>query len=158
MPFRPYCLKELREAKGWSQEQLSKRSRVSQSVIAKSERGQNSPGSDALDKLAEAMDCTIDYLIGRGPDYENAAKAAAQMAFDVFVLRTPLTNQQQERCQRALAHMNAPRTAEAWRSLSEMMELAIGQSQSGSFERTDAHPPKPQPVPVARRRHNYGRN
>ena len=158
MPFRPHCLKELREVKAWSQEELSKRSGVSQSVVAKSERGQNSPGSDALDKLAEALDCAIDYLVGRGPDYESAARAAAQMAFDVFVLRTPLTSQQQERCQRALQHMNAPRTAEAWRSFAEMVELAIGQSKIGSFDHTDAHPPKPHPVSVARRHHNYGRN
>jgi transcriptional regulator with XRE-family HTH domain len=158
MPFRPDYLKELREAKGWSQEELSKRSGVSQPVIAKSERGQNSPGSDALDRMAEALDCTIDYLVGRGPFYENAIRAASQMAFDIFVLRTPLTKQQQERSRRVLHHVDAPRTAEKWRSFVEMIELAIGQSGIESFDRAEVHPPKPQPVSVARRRHNYGRN
>lgn len=156
MPFRHDYLKELREAKGWSQEGLSKRSGVSQSVIAKSERGKNLPGSDVLDKLAEALDCTIDYLVARGPHHENATRAAAQMAFDVFVLRTPLTKQQQERCQRALQHADAPRTAAAWRSFTEMVELAVGQTVS--FDTTEAHPPKQQPRSVARRHHNYGRS
>ena len=158
MPFRPQCLKELREAKGWCQEELCTRAGLSQSVITKSERGKNSPGSNVLAKMAEALDCTTDYLVGRGPDYGNAEMAAAQMAFDVFVLRTRLTDQQQERCRRALEHTNAPRTADAWRSFAEMVELAIGQSQMGSFDRTDAHPLKPKPMSVARRSHNYGRN
>jgi len=158
MPFRPDYLRELREAKGWSQEELSERSDVSQSVIAKSERGQSSPRADALDKLAEALDCTVDYLVGRGPNYENAGLAAAQMAFDVFILKNPITGLQQERCHRALQHVNSPRTADAWRSFAEMLELAIGPPQIGSFDRPEVHPPKPQSVSVARRRHNYGRN
>lgn len=155
MPFRPEYLKQLREAKGWSQEELCKRSRVSQSVIAKSERGQNLPRADVLDKLAEALDCTIDYLVGRGREYENATSAAAQMAFDIFLLNAPLTRQQQESCRRALQHVDAPKTADGWRSFAEMMELAIGKSQIvGSFDRSDLHPPKPRPVSVARRGHN----
>jgi len=154
MPFRPDYLKGLREAKGWTQEELTKRSGLSQSVITKTESGKNSPGSDALERMAEALDCTIDYLHGRGPVYENNKAAAAHMAFDVFVLRKLLTKQQQERCRRALQHVDAPRTADAWRSFVEMLDLAIGSSQIGSFSQSEEHPPKPQPMSVARRPHH----
>jgi transcriptional regulator with XRE-family HTH domain len=157
MPFRPHRLKELREAKGWSQEELCKRAGLSQSVIAKSERGRNSPGSDVLDKLAEALDCTIDYLLGRGPDYENVARAAARMAFDVFAFRMPLAKEHEERCRRALQHVDAPRTAKGWRSFAEMLNLAAGQSLAEISDRDDTHPAKPRPMAVGRR-HNYARN
>jgi transcriptional regulator with XRE-family HTH domain len=133
MPFRPERLKALREAKTLSQEQLSDLAGLSQSVIAKSENGKNRPRSDALDKLAEALDCTIDYLHERGPDYESPAVAAAHMAFDVFKTQQDLTDEQRERCRRALPHADAPRTAQAWRSFAEMIELAIGPTSTASL-------------------------
>ncbi|SRR5712692_9364560 len=126
MPFRPKRLRDLREAKALSQEQLCKLAGLSQSVIAKSENGKNLPGSEVLDKLAAALDCTIDYLHERGHDYESPTVAAAHMAFDVFVTQQALTDEQCERCRRALRHADAPKTAQAWRSLAEMIELAIG--------------------------------
>lgn len=133
MPFRPDRLKDLREAKGLSQEQLGKQAGLSHSLIAKSESGKNLPRSDALDKLAGALDCTIDYLHERGPNYESPAVAAAHMAFDVFKAQQDLTDEQRERCRRALRHSDAPKTAQAWRSLAEMIELAIGPTSTRSL-------------------------
>lgn len=132
MPFRPDRLKELREAKGWSQEQLAKRADLSQPVITKSECGKNSPRSRVLDKLAEALDCSLDYLHGRGPEYASPSSAAAEMAFDIFARQQALTDEQRERCRRALRHTDAPKTVPAWRSLMEMIELAIGSKPSSS--------------------------
>jgi len=155
VPFRPDRLKALREAKGLSQEQLAAHAGLSHSLIAKSENGRNMPRSDALDKLAEALDCTIDYLHARGREYESAAKAAAHMAFDVFVSQRVLTDAQRERCHRALAHPDAPRTAGAWQSVAEMIDLAIGPtSPTSALALVEGIPPKPKPMAVARRRHN----
>jgi|SRR5690242_8253558 len=130
MPFKPDRLITLREAKLLSQEQLGKLAGLSQSVIAKTEKGKNLPGSEALEKLSDALDCTIDYLHGRGPEYDNPATAAAHMAFDVFVRKRVLTDEQREGCRRVLSHPDAPKSAEGWRSLSEMMDLAIGPTSS----------------------------
>lgn len=125
MPFRPDRLKGLREAKGLSQEQLGELAGLHHSVITKSEKGKNLPRSEALDKLATALDCTMDYLHGRGSQYEGPAVAAAHMAFDVFVAQQGVTDEQRERCRRALAHPDAPKTASKWRSLAEMLGLAL---------------------------------
>jgi len=154
MPFRPSRLRALREAKKWSQEELSKESGLSQSVIAKSEKGKNLPGSDALDKLAQALDCTIDYFHERGLEYENPAVAAAHMAFDVFVQQQVLTDEQRERCRRALRHQDAPKTAQGWCSFSEMLSLAIGPASTTSIALLGEQQPKSKPMAVARRRHN----
>ncbi|MGD0792181.1 MAG: helix-turn-helix transcriptional regulator [Terriglobales bacterium] len=133
MPFRPERLKNLREAKALSQDQLSKLAGLSQSVIAKSENGKNLPGSEALDKLARALDCTIDYLHGRGYEYGSPGAAAANMAFDVFVASQVLTDEQIARCRRALQHPDAPKTAKAWHSFAEMIELAMGPTSTTSL-------------------------
>lgn len=155
MPFRPDRLRALRDAKKWSQGELGKQCGLSQSVIAKSEKGKNLPGSGALDKLAQALDCTTDYLLGRGPDYKTPAVAAAHMAFDVFATQEDVTDEQRVRCNRALQHPDAPKTAQAWRSFAEMVEVAIGPTSSGaSLSLVEGRPPKRKAVGVARRRHD----
>jgi transcriptional regulator with XRE-family HTH domain len=126
VPFRPDRLKNLRDAKGWSQEYLGDRAGLSHSLITKTENGKNSPRSEALDKLAQALDCTTDYLLGRGPDHKTPALAASQMALEVG--RSSLTDEQYERCCRVSRHPDAPKTAKAWVSFAEMCELAVGPS------------------------------
>jgi transcriptional regulator with XRE-family HTH domain len=123
MPFRPDLLGAIREAKGFSQQQLSALAGLSQSIVAKTESGKNSPGSEVLGKLAEALDCTADFLLGRGPEYETPRVAAAHMAFEVA--RSSLTDEQSEKCRRVLRHPEAPKTAKGWLAFAEMLVLAI---------------------------------
>jgi len=128
MPFRPDILRHIREVKGWSQQDLAREADLSQSVIAKSENGKNTPGSQVLEKLAQALDCTIDYLHGRGNKSENVACAAAQMAFEVA--QQTLTSRQRERCQRVVGRPDAPKTARGWISFAQMLEIALGEHPS----------------------------
>lgn len=152
MPFRPDRLKALREAKGLSQEQLGQKAGLHHSIITKSEKGKNLPRSDALDKLALALDCTMDYLHGRGYDDVSPAVAAREMALDVFVAQEGVTDEQRAMCRRLLQHPDAPRTAQGWRSLLEMMELGRGPVSPGaSLSLVEGRPPTKKAVGVARR-------
>lgn len=132
MPFQPNRLRELRELKGLSQEQLAEVSCLSQSAIAKSEKGKSTPKSSVLDKLASALDCTMDYLYGRGREFRSATEAAQLMAFDVFANDPKTTDAQREYCRKTLRHSNVPRTAVGWRELAEMIESALGPKPSAS--------------------------
>jgi transcriptional regulator with XRE-family HTH domain len=128
MPFQSDRLRALREVKGWSQPELAKRAKVSQSAIAKSESGDNLPGSKVLEKLAQTLECTIDYLHGGGPDYASQEAAASHMAFEIA--QQFLTSEQLGGCRRVLSHSKAPRTAEEWRSFAEMFTMAAGSKSS----------------------------
>jgi transcriptional regulator with XRE-family HTH domain len=152
VPFRPDRVKDLREAKGLSQQQLEKLAGLSHSAISKTEQGKTLPGSEVLDKLARALDCTIDYLHERGCEYSSPPVAAAHMAFNVFIAQENLTDDRRESCRRALRHTEAPRTAQAWRSFAEMLEAAIGPTPSSSLSLVEERPPKRKAVGVARRR------
>ncbi len=126
MAFRPDRLRGLRETKGFSQEKLAEIAGLSQSVITKAEQGKSVPGGDVLDKLASGLDCTMDFLFGRGDDEcGDLLAATAKMAFDVFARQADITDQQRERCRPSLSRPDAPKTARAWRSLAEMIDLAI---------------------------------
>lgn len=57
-------IKELRKEMGLSQTQLAKIVGYSQSVIAKWEKDESEPNAKAILKLAKALDCSCDYLLG----------------------------------------------------------------------------------------------
>ena len=152
MSFRGDRLRSLREAKAFSQERLAANAGISQSVIAKAEKGTTLPTGDVLDKLASALDCTMDYLYGRGADYISASAAAIQMSFDVFSRNEVLTELQRERCRRALKHPNAPKTAKDWLSLAEMIEMAVrsGTSATSRLAVVKRKPARSKPLPMSR--------
>ena len=57
-------IQELREVKGWSQAELSRRSGVAQSMISRLERGDvDSVHLPSLEKLADVLGCDPGYLI-----------------------------------------------------------------------------------------------
>jgi transcriptional regulator with XRE-family HTH domain len=128
----PDRLKELREIKHFSQGKLAEVSGVSQSVITKAEQAHSVPNGEVLEKLATALDCTIDYLFGRWDEYASPSAAAAQMSFAVFAKKRTVPNEQLERCRRVLEHASAPKTAADWQALTEMLEMSIGPAPAPS--------------------------
>lgn len=57
---------DLREDKGWSQSDLANNSDVSRVMIGKYERGEAIPSIEAAKKIADALDVSLDYLVGEG--------------------------------------------------------------------------------------------
>lgn len=58
-------LKAARNAKGYTQEKLSKKIGVSRSTVAMRETGDSQPDNKMLTTLADLLDVTTDYLLGR---------------------------------------------------------------------------------------------
>ncbi|HEV2355510.1 MAG TPA: helix-turn-helix transcriptional regulator [Puia sp.] len=57
---------ELRDKKGLSQVDLADKSGVSRVMIGKYERGEAAPSIDAAKKIADALDVSLDHLVGEG--------------------------------------------------------------------------------------------
>ena len=57
-------LKKYRKRKGYSQEKLAKMLNYGSTAIANYESGRNEPSFNALIQLAQALDVTVDELIG----------------------------------------------------------------------------------------------
>lgn len=57
-------LKEIREAKGWTQDDLADAAGMNRVTIAKYESGRIEPKSASLSKLAAALEVTTDVLLG----------------------------------------------------------------------------------------------
>jgi len=56
----------LRDKKGLSQTELADKSGVSRVMIGKYERGEAMPSIDAAKKIADALEVSLDYLVGEG--------------------------------------------------------------------------------------------
>lgn len=58
-------IKQRREALGLTQKQLADMTRMRQNVISRLEHGDTpNPGADVLKRLALALRCSIDWLVG----------------------------------------------------------------------------------------------
>ncbi len=57
----------LRKKKGFSQAELGKQIGTSGDVVGRYERGDIKPSIDVVEKIADALDVSIDYLIGKSP-------------------------------------------------------------------------------------------
>lgn len=66
-------LKEIRCQFGLSQLELAKRLRVSRSTIAMWETGGSNPDNEALMRISSIFDVSVDYLLGREGQKNNAA-------------------------------------------------------------------------------------
>lgn len=133
MPFEPKRLAGLRDLRHWKQTDLAKVSGLSQTRISAVESG-TAPKVEQLEALANALDCTTDFLLGRSYKDESLRVAASEMAFGVFVERLSTPGDQRARCRRVLGHIAAPVTAEGWTHLAEQIERAMGPTGGGSLQ------------------------
>lgn len=71
-------LRECREDKNLSQQDLAKTLKTSHSVIGRYERDEMSPSIDAVKKLAAVLDTTVGYLLGEAKE-EKILKDTAML-------------------------------------------------------------------------------
>ena len=62
-------VKEVRESKGLSQEQLSESSGIHQSTISQYEAGNITLSLLTVMSVCDGLGCTVDYLLGRDAEY-----------------------------------------------------------------------------------------
>ena len=58
-------IRDLRKEAGMSQDQLAELASLNRVTIAKYESGKVEPGAQALSRIADALDVTVDQLLGR---------------------------------------------------------------------------------------------
>ena len=71
----PDRLRHAREYRGLTQGELAERARLQPSAISHFETGTRKPSFDNLRLLADTLDVTTDYLLGRVAEFKNLAGA-----------------------------------------------------------------------------------
>lgn len=70
MPFSGDRMRKVRKAKRIKQAQLAGLIRTTQKMISQYERGIYQPNASTLDAIANALDCSLDYLFARTDELE----------------------------------------------------------------------------------------
>lgn len=65
MSFSGSRLREMRKRRGHSLDSFSELCNIPKSTIAMCERGERNPKHEAVEAMARALGCDIDYLMGR---------------------------------------------------------------------------------------------
>jgi transcriptional regulator with XRE-family HTH domain len=65
-----YRIKELREARGWSQADLAERCGTTQQAIQRYESGAREPKTSAIAAMSRAFNVTVSYVLGLDDDPE----------------------------------------------------------------------------------------
>ena len=63
-------LKELRTEKNLTQKQLADKLVISKNSICEYEKGRSEPSIETLIKIADILDCPIDFLVGRTNEFD----------------------------------------------------------------------------------------
>jgi transcriptional regulator with XRE-family HTH domain len=84
-------ISDLREAKGWNQSELADKSGVSRVMIGKYERADAVPSIDAAKKIADALDVTLDFLVGEGANAKLDKKTVKRL-HDIELLESDKRN------------------------------------------------------------------
>jgi transcriptional regulator with XRE-family HTH domain len=71
----PDRLRRAREYRGWSQGELADKAKLQPSAISHFETGARKPSFDNLRLLADTLDVTTDYLLGRVAEFKALAGA-----------------------------------------------------------------------------------
>ena len=93
-------IEEARTERGFSQELLAEKAHVSKAFICQVEKGQKKPRLETLVSIAEALDTTVDTLLGNRSlktRYDEIAKIlsdcnAAELRFVTNILREVCAN------------------------------------------------------------------
>jgi transcriptional regulator with XRE-family HTH domain len=84
----PDRLRAAREHRDLSQSELAKRTGLQASAISHFENKQRKPSFDNLRRLADALDVTTDYLVGRVNDFKSLATGGDTLHRDFSALTT----------------------------------------------------------------------
>ena len=67
-------IKELRESRNLTQDQLAELSSLNRVTVAKYESGRVEPGAKALSRIADALEVSTDVLLGRSDEVQERAE------------------------------------------------------------------------------------
>ena len=84
----PQRLQALRDKRGLNQEELAKRAHLQATAVSHFETGTRKPSFDNLRRLADALESTVDYLMGRTNEPDGVVTEGDQLFRDFENLTT----------------------------------------------------------------------
>lgn len=119
-------VREIRKFRRLTGKELAGLAVISQAELTNIEKGKRSPGFDIIEKLAEALEVTLDYLAGKEDADALIPEALARQSLRIFRRRANLTREQELFVERVVETESAPQTIEGWSHLVKNVGLWTG--------------------------------
>jgi transcriptional regulator with XRE-family HTH domain len=116
-------IRQIRTHKGLSSKQLAERSGLSPAEISRIENESRQPKLDTTERIAAALDVSLDYLAGRRNSDVALPQAMARESFDVFLRDSPVTSEERELLRRVVLSDSAPQSCDDWRRLQRNLQI-----------------------------------
>lgn len=84
-------IRDLRKSRNLNQEQLAELASLNRVTVAKYEAGRIEPGAQALSRIADALDVSVDEILGRRPVEEKTQEDLDALALREQLRRDPNT-------------------------------------------------------------------
>lgn len=110
-------VKEIRAYRKMSGKELALRAGISPAELSHIESGNRSPGFDITERLAGALEVTLDYLAGKEDADIPLERALARQSLRIFRREAHLSLQQEQYVHHIVEMESAPRTVEGWADL-----------------------------------------
>ena len=110
-------VREIREFRRLTGKELADLAGISPSELTNIERGKRSPGFDMIEKLAVALEVTLDYLAGKEDADTEIRKALGRQSLRIFRRRARLTPKEERFVETVVETESAPVTIEGWDDL-----------------------------------------
>lgn len=82
-------IRELREQRGWRQEDLAAMMHTRYQTVGRYERGDRGIDADTICQLCDIFGCTADYLLGRSSSPDPAVSEADAAVLSAYHAATP---------------------------------------------------------------------
>ena len=82
-------IREFRKRMGYNQDELAELASLHRVTVAKYETGTVEPGAQALSRIADALEVSVDALLGRKPPEDDPDDAGDKMAIREQIRRNP---------------------------------------------------------------------
>ena len=97
--------------------ELAGATNISNGEISKIEHGNQNPSFDFIERLADALEVSLDYLAGREDADLPLPEALARQSLRIFQRQATLTSKQERYVQKVAETKNAPQNTDEWRRL-----------------------------------------
>lgn len=143
MRFRGDRLKGIREAKGLTLKELGLRSGVHLSRLGRYEAGPDEPRAANLAQIADALEVSSDYVLGRKWDDRVPFRTvAARESLEIFLRANPaLPPGRIAVLQRVAEDANSPVSVEAWTALVRFIHMSEEETRTSPRRLTKANAP-----------------
>jgi len=120
-------LRRTRKAKGLTLQQLADETELNIAAISRLERKPRDPRTSSLDKLADALEVSVSFLMSKEDQHLEFSVALRRQALQQFLVTNPMSDDQKKHFEQLCFLDSAPNSVRGWQDLVQNATFLLAQ-------------------------------